>query len=273
MNCTRSNLPKEDPSGRPSLDRNEGRQQGLMVLIPAGTFRMGSVQGSTAESPEHEVHLRDFWLDITPVSNRAFEAFTRDCGYSTQVERAGSAWGLHEGKFQEVPDLCWRTYATPDRENHPVVLVTWNDAVAYCDWAGLRLPTEAEWERAARGDFPSASFPWGNDVPDGTQSNFAADPCGAPGTSPVGQHSPNAFGLFDMVGNVWQWCSDWFGETYYAQSPNTDPIGPAEGDARVRRGGAWNVIQPFRLRCANRGAMLPSLTATNIGFRCAKSKE
>ena|SRR5450631_2585016 len=106
MNYLGTNLPKKGSSGCPSLDRNGGRHQGLMVLIPAGTFRMGSVQGSSAEAPVHEVQLQDFWLDVTPVSNWAFAAFTRECGYRTEVERVGSAWGMHEGEFQEVPELC-----------------------------------------------------------------------------------------------------------------------------------------------------------------------
>lgn len=273
MNSSRTTVSDQKPTaGLSHPHEASARHHDRMVLVPSGTFRMGSGSGGPAESPEHNVHLRDFWIGVTPVTNRAYAEFVRETSYRTEVELAGSAWGVHAGKFQAVPGLCWHTFATPEREEHPAVLLTWNDAVAYCGWAGLRLPTEAEWERAARGGLVSASFPWGDDVPDGSQSNFAADPYGLPGTLPVGAHASNAFGLHDMVGNIWQWCSDWYGEAYYAESPGTDPSGPAGGVARVRRGGAWNVIQPFRLRCANRGAMLPSQTATNMGFRCASSE-
>jgi sulfatase modifying factor 1 len=249
-----------------------GPHHASMVLIPAGCFRMGSEQGSPAERPEHTVDLPDFWLDSTPVTNQAFAGFIEDSDYQTEVERAGSAWGFQDGEFKSVMGMSWRTFATPDRVEHPVILITWNDAVAYCSWAGLRLPSEAEWERAARGGVVSAAFPWGDANPDGTQSNFASDPHGPPGTTPVTRHAPNQFGLYDIVGNVWQWCSDWYSETYYAASPKSEPSGPASGTTRIRRGGAWNVIQPFRLRCANRGAMIPSQTATNMGFRCARSR-
>jgi sulfatase modifying factor 1 len=247
-------------------------RKSAMVLIPAGPFRMGSAHGSPAELPEHMVELSEFWMDATPVTNRNFAEFAEDSGYRTEVERAGSAWGFHEGRFQNVKGLNWRTYATPERDDHPVILITWNDASAYCAWAGDRLPTEAEWEMAARGGLESADFPWGAAPANGLQSNFAGAPDGLPATTPVKSYPPNGFGLYDMVGNVWQWCSDWYGETYYDASPMADPTGPDSGATKIRRGGAWNVIQPFRLRCANRGAMLPAQTATNMGFRCARSR-
>jgi formylglycine-generating enzyme len=262
---------EEQLSPEPISELCRGRHRAPMVHIPAGTFSMGSAGGSAAESPVHQVHINGFWLDVTPVTNQAYADFVAESGYQTEAEQAGGAWGFHEGQFQNVPELCWKTFATTGRAEHPVILVSWNDAAAYCEWAGLRLPSEAEWEMAARGGPAGAAYPWGNATPDGTQSNFAADPYGVPGTSPVLQHRPNGFGLYDMVGNVWQWCSDWYGEAFYAESPDCDPKGPTSGITRVRRGGAWNVIQPFRLRCANRGAMLPSQTATNMGFRCAHS--
>jgi sulfatase modifying factor 1 len=247
------------------------RRESRMVFIHEGAFWMGSSSGSQAEAPGHLVELADFWLDQTPVTNRAYSDFIEGSGYRTEAELAGSAWGVHDGRYQNVAELSWRTYSTPGREEHPVVLVTWNDAVAYCGWAGARLPTEAEWEKAARGGLVSTKYPWGNELPDGAQSNFAAVASEFPGTTKTRNYPPNGLDLYDMVGNVWQWCSDWYAESYYAESPSSNPTGPAIGETRVRRGGSWNVIQPFRLRCANRGAMLPSQTATNMGFRCARS--
>ncbi len=268
-----SNVEPALPRSVPSAEHPPAGPRPLaMILIPGGPFRMGSNHGSPAERPEHTVDLPDFWIDATPVTNRAFAEFARQAQYRTEMEQAGSAWGFSDGRFQNVPGLSWRSFATPDREDHPVVLVTWHDANAFCRWAGGRLPTEAEWEKAARGGLHSAAFPWGDSTPDGAQSNFARQTHGLPGTLPVQSHAPNALGLFDMVGNVWQWCSDWYGETSYSEGHVADPQGPQSGTTRVRRGGAWNVIQPFRLRCSNRGAMLPSQTATNVGFRCARSR-
>ncbi len=243
-----------------------------MVLIPAGTFLMGSEDGGEFERPIHEVHLDDYWLDETPVTNEKFSKFIEETGYETDAERVGAAWGYKDGKFGQIPNLCWRDYALPGREDHPVVLISWNDAQAYAQWAGKRLPTEAEWEKAARGGLVGKLYPWGDVEPDGSQSNFARSPAEIPPTTPVKQFPPNGYGLFDMVGNVWQLCSDWYDAYYYAESPSKNPKGPSAGEYRVRRGGAWNVIQPFRLRCANRGAIAPNYPVPNVGFRCAKSK-
>jgi formylglycine-generating enzyme len=265
MPDARTESPKE-------LDRTSARlgPHG-MVLIPAGTFMMGSIGWGEFEIPVHEVYLDDFWMDETPVTNRDFARFVSETGYRTDAERAGAAWGYGSGAFSEVRRLSWHTYATPDREDHPVVLVSWNDSLAYCRWTEKRLPTEAEWEKAARGPLREKLYPWGDTYPDGTQANFAGKPSEVPPTTRVKQFPPNGFGLYDTVGNVWQWCADWYADDYYRVSPRENPPGPASGSNRVRRGGSWNVIQPFRLRCANRGAMPPSAVAPNIGFRCVRS--
>jgi formylglycine-generating enzyme len=239
-----------------------------MVLIPAGSFSMGSEDGGDFERPVHEVFLDAYWMDATPVTNGAFARFAADTQYETDAERAGAAWGYDGVHFRRIAGLSWRIFADR-RETHPVVLVSWNDASAYATWRGKRLPTEAEWERAARGGVTGKLYPWGDDCPDGTQSTFSVAPSPIPPTSPVDRFPPNAFGLYDMVGNVWQWCSDIYDDTYYAHSPLTNPLGPSAGNLRVRRGGSWNVIQPFRLRCANRGAFEQALSAPNLGFRCA----
>lgn len=242
-----------------------------MVHVAAGTFRMGSTDGGEFEGPVHEVYLDEFLMDSTLTTNRDFATFTRESEYKTSAEVMGQAWGFRAGAFGSISGLSWRSYATPDRELHPVVLVSWNDAVAYCEWAGKRLPTEAEWEKATRGSLAGASYPWGNEEPIGTQSNFAGTPSELPPTTEVKRFPPNQAGLFDMVGNVWQWCSDWYSPGYYASAPQANPTGPSTGETRVRRGGSWNVIQPFRLRCANRGAAPPILCAPNVGFRCVRS--
>lgn len=255
----------------PQVIAKPQKQPAGMVLIPAGSFQMGSLSGGEFEQPVHEVRLDAFWMDETPVTNEQFAAFVEATGFITDAERAGKAWGYENGKFTDVPSLSWRTYAGETRRNHPVVLVSWNDAVAFAQWAGKRLPTEAEWEKAARGGLAGDVYPWGQSQPDGTQSNFAQKPGTVAPTTAVKSFAPNSFGLYDMVGNVWQWCADWYANDYYQNSPRENPAGPVYGDCRVRRGGSWNVIQAFRLRVANRGAFQPEKCAPNVGFRCALS--
>ncbi len=241
-----------------------------MVLISAGPYRMGSADGGEFEGPIHDVYLDDFWMDEAPVTNSEFARFVRETGHETTAERAGSAWGYTNGAFGFIPALNWRSFAMPDRESHPVLLVSWHDAMAYCAWAGKRLPTEAEWEKAARGGLDGALYPWGNNTPDGTQSNFARNASEVPPTTRVKQFHPNPYGIYDIVGNVWQWCADCFSGSYYASAPKDNPSGPTHGATHVRRGGSWNVIQPFRLRCSNRGAAPPLSCTPNIGFRCVR---
>lgn len=238
-----------------------------MVLIPSGPFFMGSDDGGEFERPIHEVSLDDFWMDVTPVTNHEFNRFVQATGYLTDTERRGEAWGYNGGQFRPIRGLSWRDYVD-GRSDHPVVLVSWNDAVAFARWLGKRLPTEAEWEKAARGGLVGKLYPWGDEPPNGTQCNFAATPSRTLPTKPVRKFTPNGFALYDIVGNVWQWCADWYSDHYFQNSPNVNPSGPAIGTHRVRRGGSWNVIQAFRLRCANRGAFDPSLAAPNVGFRC-----
>ena len=260
------------PTKRKRESANKSESPTGMVLIPAGTFLMGSESGGEYERPVHEVYLDAFLMDETLVTNEQFADFVEDTGYDTEAELAGGAWGYRDGQFSLIPGLSWRNYAAPGREKHPVALVSWNDAQAFARWAGKRLPTEAEWEKAARGGLVGKLYPWGDEAPNGTQSNFAKSPSEIPPTTPVKQFTPNGYGLYDMVGNAWQWCEDLHGEHYYSESPSKNPVGPQTGRYRVRRGGSWNVIQPFRLRTANRGAMDPQSFVPNVGFRCAKSK-
>jgi formylglycine-generating enzyme required for sulfatase activity/Fe-S cluster biogenesis protein NfuA len=234
---------------------------------------MGSETGAEFERPIHEVSLDAYWLDETPVTNAAFSAFVDTTGYRTEAERAGAAWGYQAGRYGSLEGLSWRTFAPPDRSDHPVVLVSWDDAAAYAAWAGKNLPTEAQWERAARAGVEQQAYPWGEELVDGSQCNFAGEAHETPATTPVRRFPPNPSGLYDMVGNVWQWCADWYGTNTYTESARANPTGPAAGTHRVRRGGAWNVLQPFRLRTANRGALEPRRAAPNVGFRCARAAQ
>lgn len=243
-----------------------------MRLISEGSFLMGSNHGGQFESPVHKVYIDAFLMDITPVTNAQFRRFVDDTGYRTQVEQVGYSWGYKSGEFCIIDGLSWRSFSTLERDEHPVVLVSWEDANTFASWSGKRLPTEAEWEYAARGSHSGKLYPWGDQEPDGSQCNFANKPNEIPPTREVTNFEPNSFGLFDMVGNVWQWCSDWYSDDFYSKSDSMkNPLGPVSGEFRVRRGGSWNVIQPFRLRCANRGAVKPDMAVPNMGFRCALS--
>ena len=243
-----------------------------MRIIDKGTFYRGSEKWGPYESPLRYIHLEAYFLDNNLVTNAQFLAFSEATDYITDAERYGAAFGYNDGEHKQIAGLSWRTYAIEDRMDHPVVLVSWNDAAAYAAWAGKRLPTEAEWEKAARGGLENALYPWGNEKADGSQSNFGKAPAPLPPTTPVGSFEPNGYGLYDMVGNTWQWCNDWYEAEYYAKSPEKNPQGASEGMLKVRRGGSWNVIQPFRLRCANRGAAKPDTAVPNMGFRCALDK-
>jgi sulfatase modifying factor 1 len=233
-----------------------------MKPIPGGEVLIGSMDGSEAERPVRRVIVTPFLLDTSLVTNAAFREFVDATGYVSEAERAGFAWGYADGEYQRVKGLSWRSYAN-DRDSHPVVLVSWNDALTYATWLKKRLPTEIEWEAAAKAGAEEALYPWGSDSPDG-RCNWKQAAASIPPTTPVAHFAPNAYGLYDMVGNVWQWCADDFTTSYATHLP-------AQPGLKCRRGGAWNVIQAFRLRCANRGAMNMSMTAPNVGFRCAQS--
>ncbi len=209
--------------------------------------------------PAHDVVVDKFWIDTTPVTNRQFAEFIKDTGYITTATA------------ERQPD--WMTHACPGREEHPVVLVSWLDAEAYARWANKRLPTEAEWEKAARGGLSGKKYPWGDEAPAKDRVNWMQmhrEGEGLP-TTVVGTFPPNRFGIFDMVGNVWEWCQDWYDDDTYGKEGRRNPSGPETGIYRVRRGASWNVREAFRLRCTNRGAMPPKRYHPNLGFRCARS--
>jgi formylglycine-generating enzyme required for sulfatase activity len=231
-----------------------------MVYVPVGEFEMGSTTGDEDEEPVHTVTLDAFWLDQTEVTNAQYETCV-DAGVCVP------------SRFAEDSDYSGA--------NHPVVGVTWHNAQAYCEWAGGRLPTEAEWEYAARGP-DSLAYPWGNDF-DCTQGNFDDEtilhsyvvPGGAgcdgyDRTAPVGSFPEGRswVNAHDLSGNVWEWIADRYAEDYYTRSPRENPTGPTTGDYRVLRGGSW-LSNEWLVRNANRIRSVPLSTGDNFGFRCA----
>ncbi|MFC0212949.1 formylglycine-generating enzyme family protein [Paenibacillus chartarius] len=278
-----------------------------MVYIPGGTFLMGTddEEGfpNDGEGPVHQVTLQPFYIDPCAVTNREFAAFVEETGYKTDAETYGWSFVFHlfvsssvgervtsvvEGSpwWWNVEGAYWKQPEGPDshldgRMDHPVVHVSWNDAAAYCRWAGKRLLTEAEWEFAARGGLVQKRYPWGDLLkPDGEHrcniwqgkfpvKNSLSD--GYAGTAPVRTYEPNGFGLYNMSGNVWEWCADWFSKTYYAESPESDPKGPSAGQSRVMRGGSYLCHKSYcnRYRVAARSSNTPDSSTGNIGFRCA----
>jgi len=171
------------------------------------------------------------------------------------------------------PQKNWTRYSKPGKEKHPVIGVTWNDANAFAKWAGKRLPTEAEWEFAARGGMDDQLFPWGDNISsDKANYEFKRSPIPQIRTSEVGSYSPNSFGICDMVGNAAEWCSDRYQNDYYSKSPQKNPPGPEKGKEMVIRGGGW-MTPPFFCRVSCRGSMRANLSNEQIGFRCARSQE
>jgi formylglycine-generating enzyme len=278
------------------------------VLVPGGSFAMGDHHGdgdpADGERPVHRVTVSSFHVDATAVTNAAFARFVKETGYVTDAERWGSSGVFHlaftgdrsdvlssvEGApwWLAVRDACWRRPEGPgssigDRANHPVVHVSWQDAETYCAWAGKRLPTEAEWEYAARGGREGARFPWGDDRGDRWnlniwQGRFPTENTREDGfltTAPVKTYRPNGYGLWQTVGNVWEWCADRFAADWYARSPEQDPTGPEEGDARVMRGGSYLCHDSYcnRYRVAARTSNTPESSSGNLGFRCVGEQD
>jgi formylglycine-generating enzyme len=228
-----------------------------MVVIPAGEFLLGSESGYPNERPVHRVFVEAFALAQHPVTNAQYERFMRDTGhrvpYLDDARAEADNWDREK-----------RIYPT-GHEQHPVVLVSWHDAHAYCEWAGGRLPTEAEWEKAARGGLDEKLYPWGDEI-DPSLANYD----NRDGTTPVESYPPNGYGLYDMAGNVWEWVTDWYDATYYQRSPQQNPQGPEKGTVRVLRGGAWLLFPQF-CRVAYRFRNSPDFRFPLIGFRLAHS--
>ena len=262
-----------------------------MAVLPGGEFLMGTDDAEgfpeDGEGPVRAVRLRPFAIDLTAVTNAEFARFTQATGYRTEAERIGWSFVFHHfltprargrvlGSVAEAPwwlavkGASWAQPEGPDsslrgRHEHPVVHVSWNDARAYAAWAGKRLPTEAEWEYAARGGLEQRRFPWGDELEPGGEHrcnvwqgtfprrNEAAD--GYPGTCPVTAFQPNGYGLYNVSGNVWEWCADWF----------------SAGETRSLRGGSYLCHRSYcnRYRVAARSKNTPDSSTGNMGFRCA----
>jgi sulfatase modifying factor 1 len=281
-----------------------------MQLLSGGDFLMGNERdygfSADGEGPVHAVRIAPFWIDATTVTNEQFNEFVNATGFKTEAERFGWTF-VFEGHLSEarkaamprrvVPgnEWWWRvdgaTWRHPEgpgssikqRWAHPVVQVSWHDAVAYAEWAGKRLATEAEWEFAARGGLGTENrFPWGDELePAGRhlmnvwQGNFPTlntEADGHYGSAPAKTYRANGYGLYQMTGNVWEWCWDWFKTDYYSQSPPADPTGPATGERRVMRGGSYLCHASYcnRYRVDARSGNVPDSAATNMGFRCVR---
>ena len=241
-----------------------------MVLIPAGDFQMGS-NDSEAFNDEKQVHIvyvDAFYMDIYEVTNTRYKAFV---DANPQWQKDNIPHKYHNGDYLR----CWRGNSYPSgKGNHPVVYVSWYAAMAYAQWAGKRLPTEAEWEKAARGGLAGQKYPWGNDT-DTTKANYDKE---IGDTTPVGSYAPNGYGLYDMAGNVWEWCVDAYERNFYARSARRNPVADWVGKdfarvqsdtERVLRGGSWDIAAPG-LRAANRDRFTPADPDADIGFRCAR---
>jgi len=254
-----------------------GQDDAPMVLIPAGEFQMGSDDGNDDEKPIHTVYLDAFYMDIYEVTNAQYKKFAQATGHEEP-----------EGYIYVNDDWVWGKPWSDKKyngDNQPVVCVSWYDAKAYADWAGERLPTEAEREKAARGGLAGKRYVWGDEwAPPKNAGNFADETArkvfgwdriindyddGYAYASPVGKFTPNGYMLYDMAGNVCEWCADWYDENYYANSPESNPKGPDSGNYKVIRGGSW-FYDAYYLRVAGRFSYFPSYVSANIGFRCVQ---
>ena len=243
-----------------------------MVLIPAGEFQMGSNAGDDDEKPVHSVYVDAFYMDKYEVTNAQFKKFVDT---NRQWQKAHIEGRFHDGDYLRD----WNGNNYPSGEgNHPVIWVSWYGAMAYAKWAGKRLPTEAEWERAARGGLVGKTYPHGNMITrqDANYGQNVGD------TTAVGSYAANGYGLYDMAGNVWEWCLDAYNGDFYSVSPRNNPLSGANSVAwlvnnftnvkssRVLRGGSWfNTEQ--NVRVANRNYDTPASTYNYFGFRCART--
>ena len=280
-----------------------------MIRLEGGRFLMGSdyAEGFAAdgEGPVREVTLDPFYLERTPVTNGRFAEFARATGYKTEAERFGWSFVFYQQiapeeysrlKANTVRGVEWwckldgADWAHPEgpestiaeRQEHPVTHVSWNDAMEFSKWAGLRLPTEAEWEYAARGGLEQKLYPWGDELtPDGQHLcniwqgefpmiNTAED--GFAFLAPVSAYAPNGYGFQTITGNAWEWCADWFHPSYHVATTRLNPVGAPTGDVKVIKGGSFLCHKSYcnRYRVAARTSNTPDSTTSHTGFRCAR---
>jgi formylglycine-generating enzyme required for sulfatase activity len=281
-----------------------------MIALPGGCFLMGTDYSEAfpadGEGPVREVILSPFWMDRYPVTNELFSEFIAETQYVTEAEMFDWSfvfWAhippqrfseLVEDTVASAPWWCkvhganWRSPEGPGsdvrlRTRHPVVHVSWNDAQRFCEWSGQRLPSEAEWEYAARGGLVQKLYPWGDKLrPNGEhrcniwQGEFPRKDSGDDGftaTCPVDAFPPNDFDLYSMTGNTWEWCEDWFSPTFHVNAERIDPQGPPEGESKVTKGGSFLCHKSYcnRYRVAARTFNTPDSTTSHIGFRCARN--
>ncbi|XP_065844470.1 formylglycine-generating enzyme-like [Oscarella lobularis] len=276
-----------------------------MIRIEGGTFTMGldkPIIVADGEGPSRRVRVDSFYMDVHEVSNAEFARFVADTGYVTEAEKFGDSFVLDALVPAEIEKTItqavaaapwwlpvkgadWKSPEGPGsnigaRMDNPVVHVSWNDAVAYCAWAGKELPTEAQWEYASRGGLDNRLFPWGNNLtPNGQhrmniwQGTFPTENSAEDGyvsTCPVTAFPPNKYGLYNMVGNAWEWVSDWW-TIRHAGEDQVNPTGPLSGQDRVKKGGSYMCHKSYcyRYRCAARSSNTPDSSAANLGFRCS----
>jgi len=275
------------------LDAQTSQAPPGMVLIPGGTFAMGNADGQDMEKPVHEVEVDAFYMDSHEVTLEEFGQFVDRTNYVTDAEKNDGSIIWTGDTWEKTEGINWRFDAagnphTEEEKNQPVTHLSWNDANAYAKWVGKRLPTEAEWEYAARGGEKGYKFAWGNDplgedvVANVSDENFVKVVTTWPYTegyddgftfgAPVGSFPPNSFGLHDMSGNAWEWCADYFDAGYYSRSPKKNPKNEEPTARRVMRGNSWDG-RPGLMRASRRTSDLQANSYADTGFRCAKDIE
>lgn len=283
---------------------NGGSTEGMLKL-DGGRFLMGTESDEAfpmdGEGPVREVTVDGFWMDAKPVANWQFQEFVRASGYKTEAERFGWSFVFHNHVPRElvedrVAGVEWWTKVSgalwdcpegpgssvANRLEHPVLHISWNDAAEYAKWAGKRLPTEAEWEFAARGGLEQNTYPWGNELTPGGrhlcnvwQGDFPNNDTGEDGytaVAPADAFPPNGYGLYGITGNAWEWCQDWFHPSWHVTATRRNPTGPPSGTSKVMKGGSYLCHRSYcnRYRVAARTSNTPDSATTNISFRCVR---
>lgn len=268
-----------------------------MIFVKGGAFFLGDTAGDADERPVHSILLSDFYISKTETTLAQFKSFTDATGYRTDAELGEGSYLWDSLGWHKADSVCWRhdergRVRLPGQDNYPVLHVSWNDAAQYCNWLsrqaglqqvydfqkdtlyvdlsvnGYRLPTEAEWEYAAGGGKTVKNERYAGAETPGVIAWYSGN--ASRHSHPVAQKRPNAPGIYDLSGNVWEWCHDWYGKDYYAKSRNAqDPSGPLSGETRVLRGGSWN-NSGKHLRIANRSSRYPDFRDSSVGFRVAR---